>query len=144
MNGPELVREALRLREQASSWMDVDTGWRGALTSGERLAYRMADLADAQLHATLALAAFTAPSVATVKNEDQEGHAASDDPEIHRIVNEVLKGHPTVVYDPDSGERDESRECRCIGCHIARRTGLRALVDVRRDRDPVDLSEPPF
>jgi hypothetical protein len=51
----DLFAEALRLREQAAEWMDADIGWRRTLTTEQLLAYRMADLADAQLHATLAL-----------------------------------------------------------------------------------------
>lgn len=58
--GPELFREAERLRERAAEWMDVDYGWRGELSAQERLAYRMADLAEAQVCATLAHAAATA------------------------------------------------------------------------------------
>lgn len=58
--GPELFREALRLRKQAAEWMDVDWGWKGKLSTEERLAFRMADLAEAQVCATLANAAATA------------------------------------------------------------------------------------
>lgn len=39
---------------QADKWMNADYGWKGTLSSEQRLAYRMADLAAAQVHATLA------------------------------------------------------------------------------------------
>ncbi|MFF0139706.1 hypothetical protein ACFYRN_25035 [Streptomyces sp. NPDC005227] len=52
--GPEHYVEAERLERQADTWMNADTGWKGGLTTTERLAYRMADLAAAQVHATLA------------------------------------------------------------------------------------------
>ena len=58
--GPEHYLEAERLQEQADTWMDADTGWKAGLTAAERLAYRMADLAAAQVHATLAGAAAAA------------------------------------------------------------------------------------
>lgn len=58
--GPEHYTEAERLQRQAASWMDADTGWKANLSTEERLAYRMADLAEAQVHATLAGAAATA------------------------------------------------------------------------------------
>lgn len=58
--GPEHYREAERLTTQASAWADADTGWKGRLTGAERIAYRMADLAEAQVHATLAQAAAAA------------------------------------------------------------------------------------
>ncbi|MGW2863337.1 hypothetical protein [Streptomyces sp. NPDC001205] len=57
MTGPEHYREAERLDRQADQWMDADTGWKAGLTVEERLAYRTADQAAAQTHATLALAA---------------------------------------------------------------------------------------
>lgn len=60
MTGPDLFRESLRLRVSARDWMDADTGWKGALSTEERLARQAADLADAQVCATLSLAAATA------------------------------------------------------------------------------------
>lgn len=60
MTGPDHYREAERLASQADAWMDADTGWKAALASEERIARRAADLAAAQVHATLALAAATA------------------------------------------------------------------------------------
>lgn len=60
MTGPEHFREAERLTDQANSWANADMGWKAHLSSEERIAHRMADLADAQVHATLALAAATA------------------------------------------------------------------------------------
>lgn len=47
---------AVDLTEQAEAWMDVDHGWKGQLSQEDRLRYRIADLAQAQVHATLALA----------------------------------------------------------------------------------------
>ncbi|MEU4168910.1 hypothetical protein AB0F46_18785 [Streptomyces sp. NPDC026665] len=58
--GPEHYVEAERLTDQADTWMNADTGWKAGLTIAERLAYRMADLATAQVHATLAGAAAAA------------------------------------------------------------------------------------
>jgi hypothetical protein len=55
--GPEHYREAEKLAAQADEWLNADYGWKGNLTAAERLAYRNSDLAAAQVHATLALAA---------------------------------------------------------------------------------------
>jgi hypothetical protein len=60
MTGPEHYREAERLTAQAASWMNADTGWKAHLSSAERIAHRMADLAEAQVHADLASTAATA------------------------------------------------------------------------------------
>jgi hypothetical protein len=76
MTGPELFTEALRLREQAAEWMDADTGWRGTLTTDERIVRRTADLTDAQVCATLALTAATAQ--AAIEHMDQEEFLAWD------------------------------------------------------------------
>ncbi len=57
MTGPEHYREAERLAAQADEWMDADRGWKAHLSTEERLAFRTADLAAAQVYATLALAA---------------------------------------------------------------------------------------
>lgn len=45
--------EAERLTRQAGTWMNADTGWKADLTGKERLAYRMADIAEAQMHLDL-------------------------------------------------------------------------------------------
>jgi hypothetical protein len=50
----EHVREAERLAATAEEWMDADDGWKGALSTQERLWRRSADLQAAQVHATLA------------------------------------------------------------------------------------------
>jgi hypothetical protein len=60
MSGPEHYREAERLADEAETWANADTGWKGQLTSAERVERRDSDLAAAQVHATLALAAATA------------------------------------------------------------------------------------
>jgi hypothetical protein len=60
VNGTEHYREAEQLLERANEWLDADSGWRGRLAD-ERLRYRDSDTAQAQVHATLALAAATAP-----------------------------------------------------------------------------------
>ncbi|MEV4438206.1 hypothetical protein AB0K09_04175 [Streptomyces sp. NPDC049577] len=60
MTGPEHYREAERLLAAASAWMDADLGWKAHLSAEERLAFRSADLATAQVHSTLAVAAATA------------------------------------------------------------------------------------
>lgn len=58
--GPEHYTEAERLMEQSRTWENADTGWKAHLSTEERLARRMADLAEAQVHADLAKAAATA------------------------------------------------------------------------------------
>ncbi|WP_086559940.1 hypothetical protein [Streptomyces africanus] len=58
--GPEHYREAERLIEQSKTWANADTGWKAHLSPEVRRAYRMADLAEAQVHADLAKAAATA------------------------------------------------------------------------------------
>jgi len=58
--GPEHYLEAERMRAAADEWADADLGWKATLTAQERINQRLADLADAQVHATLALAAATA------------------------------------------------------------------------------------
>jgi hypothetical protein len=60
MTGPEHYREAEQLAEKAGAVMDADYGWMASLSSEERLQRRAAYLAEAQVHATLALAAATA------------------------------------------------------------------------------------
>jgi hypothetical protein len=78
MTGPEHYREAERLIEQADTWMDADHGWRGELSTEERLSRRAADLAAAQVHATLALAASNAllgPFSAACLKDDIEADA---------------------------------------------------------------------
>ena len=57
MTGPEHFAEAERAIELASAWMSADVGWRADLTMQERAQLRATDLADAQVHATLAVAA---------------------------------------------------------------------------------------
>lgn len=57
MTGPEHYRVAERLIADADAWMDADSGWMADLSGEERIARRVADLAAAQVHATLALAA---------------------------------------------------------------------------------------
>lgn len=63
--GPEHYREAERLLDQSKTWANADTGWKGQLSAEERLAYRRADLAEAQVHADLAKAAATAMGAAS-------------------------------------------------------------------------------
>lgn len=55
MSKPEHYALAEQLLAQADTWMDADTGWKANLSTAERLAHRAADLATAQVHATLAL-----------------------------------------------------------------------------------------
>ena len=96
MTGPEHYREAERLAEQADVVMNADYGWMGGLSSEERLQRRMAYLADAQVHATLALAAATA-LVDYHSNDMTEGDqrawydAASAQPEHHRRRQEAAR-----------------------------------------------------
>jgi hypothetical protein len=63
--GPEHYREAERLLEQSKTWANADTGWKARLSTEERIARRMADLAEAQVHADLAKAAATAMGTAS-------------------------------------------------------------------------------
>jgi hypothetical protein len=60
MTGPEHYKRAEELIASAGEWMDADWGWKGDLTTAQRLAYRQAELAAAQVHATLAVAASSA------------------------------------------------------------------------------------
>ncbi|MEV7282848.1 hypothetical protein [Streptomyces sp. NPDC093111] len=53
MNPQDHHALAEQLLTRAAGWMDADTGWKADLTGPERLAYRGADLAEAQVHATL-------------------------------------------------------------------------------------------
>lgn len=62
MTGPEHYREAERLQTEADKWANADRGWMAQMPTEERISRRMADLADAQVHATLAVAAATALS----------------------------------------------------------------------------------
>ncbi|HVQ96110.1 MAG TPA: hypothetical protein VMU51_34135 [Mycobacteriales bacterium] len=45
---------AERLLAAADGWMDADIGWQAHMSTDERIARRRADLAAAQVHATLA------------------------------------------------------------------------------------------
>jgi hypothetical protein len=60
MTGPEHYREAERLTSVADDWLNADYGWKAHLSTEERSAFRAVDLAAAQVHATLAVAAATA------------------------------------------------------------------------------------
>ena len=53
----EHFREAERYAAAAEEWADADTGWKGTLTTQERLGRRSLDLSAAQVHATLAATA---------------------------------------------------------------------------------------
>ena len=55
--GPEHYAQAETLTGLAGTVMDADHGWMASLGTGERLQLRTAYLAEAQVHATLALAA---------------------------------------------------------------------------------------
>lgn len=69
MNGPEHYRAAEQLCVRADEVLDADWGWMANLSTEERLARRAADLADAQVHATLAYAAATLPFCSHCKRE---------------------------------------------------------------------------
>jgi hypothetical protein len=56
MTGSEHYSEAERLIQQAEDVMDADYGWMSGLSGEERLQRRIAYLAEAQVHATLAAA----------------------------------------------------------------------------------------
>lgn len=60
MNAVKHYLEAEALADQAETWADADYGWKGKLSAEERIQRRNADLAAAQVHATLALAGATA------------------------------------------------------------------------------------
>lgn len=78
MTGPEHYRQAERLIEQADEWPDADLGWKGDLTAAERIARRDSDLAAAQVHATLALAAATGLNDAYCGKPDHDHRAWLD------------------------------------------------------------------
>jgi hypothetical protein len=56
VTGPIHYLEAERSAEAADAVMNADYGWMASLSTTERLQYRMAYLAEAQVHATLAMA----------------------------------------------------------------------------------------
>ena len=60
MTGPEHYREAENLAEVAAAVMDYEHSIYSSMSTEERLKRRTAFLAEAQAHATLALAAATA------------------------------------------------------------------------------------
>jgi hypothetical protein len=147
VNGPEHYREAERLLQSADEENFDSPEERGLL-------------AAAQVHATLALAAATTlPTIVRQMGDRQEvtewarltaprvavmaDRTAASDDEDRKAVNDVLTGHPTWGHD-ENGERDTSRECKCSGCEIARRTRLRTFTDVRTERAPGLSTEPPF
>lgn len=72
MTGPEHYREAERLIERADEWLDADYGWMASMPTTERLERRASDLASAQVHATLALAAASAlPALRHIVGHDE-------------------------------------------------------------------------
>lgn len=54
MDAVHHYQRAEQLADKAEDWADADYGWAAGLTQQERQQFRMADLAAAQLHATLA------------------------------------------------------------------------------------------
>jgi hypothetical protein len=74
MTGPEHYAEAERLAAQAETWADAD-GWAASMSTGERLSRRVGDLAAAQVHAMLAVAAAQADAngLATALNSELPG-----------------------------------------------------------------------
>jgi hypothetical protein len=50
----QYIANAEMFAAAAEEWENADTGWKGALTTQERLARRSLDLSAAQVHATLA------------------------------------------------------------------------------------------
>lgn len=76
--GPEHYRHAERLIAQADEWLDADLGWKGDLTTEERHGFRAGDLAAAQVHATLALAAATGLNDAYCGKPDHDHRAWLD------------------------------------------------------------------
>ena len=60
MTGPEHYQAAERLATTAAGVMDFDHGFYSGMSTEERLQRRLALTAEAQVHATLALAAATA------------------------------------------------------------------------------------
>ncbi|MGW1498953.1 hypothetical protein ACWCQW_10335 [Streptomyces mirabilis] len=90
--GPEHYIEAERLEQQADTWMDADTGWKARLSTAERLAYRMADLAAAQVHATLALAEDPAQGQPVVKERADLTGESTRQPETSSERDEYIAG----------------------------------------------------
>jgi hypothetical protein len=60
MTGPEHYQAAEHYAHEADAWMDKDWGHYATIGVHERIERRMADLAAAQVHATLALGAAVA------------------------------------------------------------------------------------
>ena len=60
MTGPEHYKKAEEFAERADAVMDAEWGIYASMGTQERIQRRTADLAAAQVHATLALAAATA------------------------------------------------------------------------------------
>ena len=74
MTGPEHYAEAERLAAHAETWADAG-GWAASMSTGERLSRRVGDLAAAQVHAMLAVAAAQADAngLATALNSELPG-----------------------------------------------------------------------
>jgi len=79
MTGPEHYAAAERLHEHARDMADADESPDPAETA-ERISRRMADLAEAQVHATLALAAAIGLSAATGPEDERAWRAAAASP----------------------------------------------------------------
>lgn len=76
MTGPEHYHVAEKLTEQADAVMDAEHGVYASMGTDERLQRRACMLAEAQVHATLALTAATALSGITLTLPDGSDLAA--------------------------------------------------------------------
>jgi hypothetical protein len=72
MTGPEHYAEAERLAAQAETWAGADHGLAASMSLGERLSRRVGDLAAAQVHAMLAVAAAQADANGLATAMDSE------------------------------------------------------------------------
>ena len=82
--GPAHYDEAERLADQAGGVMDYEHGIYSSMSTGERIQRRVAFLAEAPVHATLALAA------ATALNDAEGGLGATD----HEAWREAASANP--------------------------------------------------
>lgn len=103
--GPEHYTEAERMRAAADEWADADLGWKANLTARERIDQRLADLADAQVHATLALAA----AVGTFGGD--EARSREDFVAWERVAGEFTRQAP-IRAAAEARERAEEQAAR--------------------------------
>jgi hypothetical protein len=124
--GPEHYRKAEELISTADEWMDADLGWKAHLSAQERIDRRSADLAAAQVHATLALAAATA-----LNDYGTDGMRPKDYNAWHAVASEDRAEATALAdVDPVTG-RDYAEEAWQRA--EAEREGAEELADWERE-----------